>query len=282
MIKGRDILIYLSVKYKGDWTKIYEAIKSKELVDNLNIAKAVEENTNAITIIDENYPEVFKKIYKPPFVVYYNKSVNSALYIDNFKDLNRDKNIMIAGTNHPNQITEDFIKQFADDVLKYITEARTFVTLEGNAVSDLAYKRLSYRYRGVEHIRVLPRGIKVTDDHTNTIYISEYPNGTRSSKTNVTWAGRLAVGVSPSLYVPAVVDFEKEFLVTLSYAMFLARDIYVTAQPSLTNDLSTQMIKDGAIPIDRADQLLQMVATTTRVDKKDYAKEHLDKLSDLN
>ena len=33
MIKGRDILVYLSIKYRNVWDDVYKAIKEKELVD---------------------------------------------------------------------------------------------------------------------------------------------------------------------------------------------------------------------------------------------------------
>jgi DNA processing protein len=72
MIKGRDIIIFLAVKYKGDWNAIYQAIKQKELVDEPDVQQALQSiKCHVVTIIDDDYPEALKKIYKPPFVLFY-------------------------------------------------------------------------------------------------------------------------------------------------------------------------------------------------------------------
>ena len=69
MITARQVLIYLSLKYEGNWDKIYNAIKTKEDIDSNEIGKIV--ISNAITIVDDNYPQGLKTQYKPPFVLFY-------------------------------------------------------------------------------------------------------------------------------------------------------------------------------------------------------------------
>ena len=62
------ILIYFSIKYKGDWDKIYKALEEKEKVSLEEITKTEENiksnNWNIITIIDRDYPEKLKTAYK--------------------------------------------------------------------------------------------------------------------------------------------------------------------------------------------------------------------------
>ena len=66
MIKGRDIIIYLAMKYAGDWNAIYQAIKQKEIVDETLVRSELESiKSSVVTIIDESYPESLKKIYNP-------------------------------------------------------------------------------------------------------------------------------------------------------------------------------------------------------------------------
>ena len=67
----RNILIYFSIKYKGDYKKIYQAIYNKEKVDELEIEKIKKSNIKAITIIDDNYPIKLKTCFQPPLVLFF-------------------------------------------------------------------------------------------------------------------------------------------------------------------------------------------------------------------
>ena len=72
MFKVRDILLYFSYKYKGDWQGIFTALQNKENVDEKEIDDIVKKvGNNYITILDEDYPSILKNIYCPLFVLYY-------------------------------------------------------------------------------------------------------------------------------------------------------------------------------------------------------------------
>ena len=69
-LSGRDILLYLTLKYNGDWDKIYNAIKNKEDIDYKDAEKTLDEYPGEyITMLDEEYPAILKQCYKPPFVL---------------------------------------------------------------------------------------------------------------------------------------------------------------------------------------------------------------------
>jgi len=69
-LDSREILLYLTLKYGNDWDKIYQAIRSREDIDYEDAEKVVDECPNEyITILDEEYPEILKHTYKPPFVL---------------------------------------------------------------------------------------------------------------------------------------------------------------------------------------------------------------------
>lgn len=69
-LNSREILLYLTLKYGNDWDKIYQAICSREDIDYEDAEKVVDECPNEyITILDEEYPEILKHTYKPPFVL---------------------------------------------------------------------------------------------------------------------------------------------------------------------------------------------------------------------
>ncbi len=73
-IKARNLIAYLAVKYEQNWNDIYGAIKRKEDVNN----EMIEGTLNSlkgeyVTIIDANYPEELKHIFRPPFVIFLNQ-----------------------------------------------------------------------------------------------------------------------------------------------------------------------------------------------------------------
>lgn len=73
----RSLLLYLSLKYQGDWEKIYHSIATKEDVDYNeveNTAKAFK--GNFITIIDKEYPTVLQRTFRPPFVLFYQGNID--------------------------------------------------------------------------------------------------------------------------------------------------------------------------------------------------------------
>jgi len=106
-LKGRDIIVYLAVKYQGDWNAIYDAIKRKELVDEQLVLDTVSKiKSKYTTIVDQDYPESLKKIYKPPFVLFYNGN----LYI-----LNNRFNLGIFCGVKPTKYTIDMTKSVVNN-----------------------------------------------------------------------------------------------------------------------------------------------------------------------
>ncbi|MGL4769200.1 MAG: hypothetical protein ACRCW6_03170 [Mycoplasmoidaceae bacterium] len=63
-----EILLYLILKYKSSWIKIFKALKNKEMIPIEKIMEAKNMvRVNFISMIDNNYPDALKQIYKPPF-----------------------------------------------------------------------------------------------------------------------------------------------------------------------------------------------------------------------
>lgn len=67
----RDVIIYLDYFYQGEWSDIFKHLEDKTPVDMEEVKKVVSEidTENIITIIDSDYPDKYKVMDKPPFVV---------------------------------------------------------------------------------------------------------------------------------------------------------------------------------------------------------------------
>ena len=69
-LSSREVLLYFTLKYGGDWEKIYKAICTKEDIDYEDAERVVDEYPGEyITMLDKEYPEILKHTYHPPFVL---------------------------------------------------------------------------------------------------------------------------------------------------------------------------------------------------------------------
>lgn len=76
MTTGRAILNYLCQEYDGDYNDVLNAIKAREDLDADDANKLlgdIEKDYKVITLIDEDYPDFFKGLKEPPFVIYVNR-----------------------------------------------------------------------------------------------------------------------------------------------------------------------------------------------------------------
>lgn len=67
----KKILIYLWLKYNGDFEAIYNVIKNKEAVDMVEVENVAtkEMQEKYCTLIDNDYPKYLKGKQNPPFVI---------------------------------------------------------------------------------------------------------------------------------------------------------------------------------------------------------------------
>lgn len=73
----REVLLYLSLKYNGNFKKIYDGLKNKELINGKLYAKLKKQlKYDYITILDDDYPDSLKDINCPPFVLFYKGDIN--------------------------------------------------------------------------------------------------------------------------------------------------------------------------------------------------------------
>ncbi len=72
-----DLVLYFSIKYEGNFNKIYKALLNKEKFDKEAIIKMKEQlDCQYITIFDVEYPDELKEINCPPFVLFYKGNIN--------------------------------------------------------------------------------------------------------------------------------------------------------------------------------------------------------------
>lgn len=73
-MKASLVLLYLHTKYKGNWDKTYAHIKAKKPCPPENevnefLAKKKINPSEWVSLLDDDYPGILRRVVKPPFVL---------------------------------------------------------------------------------------------------------------------------------------------------------------------------------------------------------------------
>ncbi|MEG0684819.1 MAG: DNA-processing protein DprA, partial [Coprobacillus sp.] len=67
-----ELVLYFSLKYEGDFQRIYDALMRKERIDEeLKHELKKKLKCHYTTLFSDDYPKMLKEINCPPFVLYY-------------------------------------------------------------------------------------------------------------------------------------------------------------------------------------------------------------------
>lgn len=254
MLKGRDIIIYLAIKYQGNWNKIYQAIKEKEMVEEEEVIQHVSRlQCQAVTIVDDHYPESLKKIYKPPFVLFYFGHLEWVL--------DTERILAIVGTRQPSVYGQDMAAKMTKEL---VMEGLTIISGLAKGIDTIAHQ--STIHQGGKTIGVLGSGIDVCYPPENRdlvdlmkreqLVMSEYPPHVKPNPEHFPWRNRIIAGLAQALFV---VEAKKRSgtLITVGYALYLGKDVFVLPHHANSDNSTNRLIKDGAILVEHSDDILE-------------------------
>lgn len=233
------ILIYFALKYKGDFDAIYKALKSNETVP-YESAKQIEKSLDnkslrAITILDENYPEGFKFLNKPPFVIFYR---------GNIKLLNNKNIISLTGQHKTSEVMH-----FLSNSLPEIIKTQTLVTgyfpwLDKDIVNYFQTHKKPAIYVSCNGIEKPYFGTEVVEDQ-NSLVISEYPAGTNISKKRLRDRNRIISAIAYSLVIYS--SKKKSGIMNLvTHFLDQGKEIYCFPGELNEDDGNNELISQGA------------------------------------
>lgn len=102
-----EILLCLCLKHYGEWMAIYDSLQKREELKVKEIQAAVKEvDCSFITLLDKDYVDNLKKIYKPPFGLfcYGQYSLLKSKTITMYADINDEKQKQYIEYLHNNKI----------------------------------------------------------------------------------------------------------------------------------------------------------------------------------
>ena len=125
---GRILLIYLAVKYKGDFEKVLSALIMKDIDVPYEEAMKVFKSLpcQVITYLDYDYPKKLKQVYRPPLVLFYYGDIS----------LLEKQNIAVVGSRK----YSDYGKECTEKVVSSIIKGRVLVSGLAKGIDSIAHQ----------------------------------------------------------------------------------------------------------------------------------------------
>ena len=209
MIKAKELLVAVAAKNKGDWNKIIKFIRNKEKPTGEEIEKFSPLADQAITILDEDYPETWKNSHMPPIVLFYKGGEKSLL-----SKINRSAIFVVDDGKGPQ------VKKIIEDLLEH---------------GGLIVKP------------DLDSGHLLIMDKEQTLILSEYPCGDydMESKEQRTRVAQIGAGLCGKLFIGAT---RESSIVTASVITALNNggDVYAIPMHLGTTYKNNEFIREGA------------------------------------
>ena len=209
MVKAKELLVAVAAKNKGDWNKIIKFIRTREKPTGEEIEKFSPLADQAITILDEDYPETWKNSYMPPIVLFYKGGEKSLL-----SKINRSAIFVVDDGKGPQ------VKKIIEDLLEH---------------GGLIVKP------------DLDSGHLLIMDKEQTLILSEYPCGDydMESKEQRTRVAQIGAGLCGKLFIGAT---RENSIVTASVITALNNggDVYAIPMHLGTTYKNNEFIREGA------------------------------------
>ena len=209
MVKAKELLVAVAAKNKGDWNKTIKFIRTREKPTGEEIEKFSPLADQAITILDEDYPETWKNSYMPPIVLFYKGGEKSLL-----SKINRSAIFVVDDGKGPQ------VKKIIDDLLEH---------------GGLIVKP------------DLDSGNLLIMDKEQTLILSEYPCGDydMESKEQRTRVAQIGAGLCGKLFIGAT---RESSIVTASVITALNNggDVYAIPMHLGTTYKNNEFIREGA------------------------------------
>lgn len=251
-MNSRNILIYFSVIYQGDYEKIYDAITKREAPTEEAVNETLKTVTSpCLTILDEDYPEYLKqKTVFPPFVLYYYGDISL------IKD--ETKNIAFIGSRECSDygafVTNKLVSQVSEKFNIVSGLARGIDSCAHRACINKIGKTIAVLGSGIDYCYP-PKNIQLYKAiKKKGLIISEYPGKTPPLNINFPRRNRIIVALSRAVVITEA-KLHSGTQISTNYALLSGKDVCCVPYPIDHDSLCNALIKEGAFLIESVQDL---------------------------
>ncbi len=232
---NRYHLIALAIKYQGEYGRIAKAIKTREVIEEYVCS-------NAITILDPDYPLKFHQLEEPPFVLFYHGR----------KELLNDDPAAVIGSRNPCF----YAVKATEELCQALKKRHTIVSGMAKGIDATAHKAALDRTVGVlgcgiDYIYPAINQKLFTEVKKNGLLISEYPGFIKPYAYHFPFRNRLIAALCDKLFVMEG-KFKSGTMTTVEAGLQLGKEIYVLPFDLYADLANNTLIAEGAVPIDRS------------------------------
>ena len=239
---SRPLLVYLAVKYDGDYEKIMAALELKEdppLEEIMKVNKALKCKT--LTLLDYDYPLKLKQGKFAPIVLFYYGDISL---------LDNEQTLAVVGSRE----VDEYGKFCTEKIVSEIAKGRVIVSGLAKGIDALAHE---YAIKnGGRTIAVLGSGIDncwppenrelYEEIKKNHLVISEYPGMSSPDRKHFPMRNRIVVGLSNGIYVPQINSYMSGTMISFVMAAEMNKDVFVAPYPLGSETVNNKLIDEGA------------------------------------
>ena len=250
---SRLILIYLAVKYQGDYDQILAAISLKDFDIPYEDAIKVFKNLpcKVMTYLDYDYPERLKLVERPPLVLFYYGDIS----------LLDKKSIAVVGSRE----CSEYGKHCTESMIGKIIKGRVVVSGLAKGIDAVAHQAAIAN--GGRTIAVLGSGIDYCypsenkalyeEIKKNHLLISEYPYDVLPDRDHFPFRNRIVAGLGDAMFIPQINTYMSGTMISINIALKLGKEIYVAPQPIDSGTINNKLLNEGATLVDTPEELLE-------------------------
>ena len=257
---SRMLLVYLAVKYQGDYDKILSSLVLKEVSTTYEEALKVYQALpcKVMTLLDYDYPERLKKVYRPPFVLFYYGDIS----------LLDKESIAVVGSR---KISE-YGKFATESVISKIIKGRVVVSGLAKGIDAVAHQ--SAIDNGGRTIAILGTGIDTCypsenkelyeEIKKNHLLMSEYPYKANPGPGSFPMRNRIIAGLADAFYIPQINTEASGTMISINLALTLGKEVFVAPHPLWSESINNQLLNEGATLVESVEQLLNDLGWSTK------------------
>ena len=247
---GREILLYLALKYNGDWEKMFHAVETKERIDKALASDLLSQNVGQyITIVDPDYPETIHRSVKPPLVLFYKGNLELIR--------NERKNLSYIGSRNTTPYGERMAKEICGKLVQKGVNivngmARGIDAVALRAALDAGGRGIAVLGSGIDN--PYPSSSRDIYDRLkeNGLILSEYPLKTPPRKEHFPMRNRIVAALSHGLVVGESSKLSGS-LITVNFALGYDKEIGCVPFEAGKDSACNALIRDGAHLIETAE-----------------------------
>lgn len=249
---AKNILIALSIKYNGDWTLIFNAVNQyRSLIDESELEAILNKtHCKAITILDSEYPERLRQVYRPPFVLFYQGDLSLLSNID--------KCLAVVGSRKANEKfknkTREIVKQLNNDILIVSGLAAGIDGVAHQAALDSGKKTIAVIGSGLNYCFPTENEELCSKIKKNNLVITEYPDSVPPKQENFPPRNRIIAGLSDVVLIPEAAK-KSGSVITAGYAINLGKEILCLPSENFGDSACNLFLKEGARLVESADDV---------------------------